>query len=148
MELMSPAAPRVLFVCSADGNRSLLAAALLAHLAGPGLEVEWARSQTPCVHPFTLTVLNERGVNAEAPHACLYDAAPKPFDLLIHLGGLAEPLLAGPWQVHHTLCWTLTNPAQVQTGVPSLQAFRYIRDDLERRAWRLLQQVEPTASGV
>lgn len=148
MDLAAPGtAPRVLFACSPDGNRSLLAAALLTHLAGPGLDVAWARSQTPCIHPFTLAVLNERGVSAEAPRACLSDTPPDTFDVLVHIGHQHDSPLAGAWPAHQTLRWTLINPVQAGKEGPSLHAFRYARDDLERRAWRLLERVEQVQAG-
>lgn len=64
--------PQVLFVCVHNVGRSQIAAALLSHVAGSGVEVRSAGSLPGSeVHPLVIAALKERGID-------LAGAFPKP----------------------------------------------------------------------
>ncbi|HTK06206.1 MAG TPA: metalloregulator ArsR/SmtB family transcription factor [Ktedonobacteraceae bacterium] len=54
---------RVLFLCTHNSARSLLAEALLRQMSHGYLDIESAGTQPTGVHPLTLQVLAERGIN-------------------------------------------------------------------------------------
>lgn len=56
---------RVLFVCTANSARSLMAEALLRHMAGDRFDVASAGTEPTRPHPLALQVLSESGIAAE-----------------------------------------------------------------------------------
>lgn len=54
--------PMVLFLCTGNSARSQMAEALLRHRAGDRFEVHSAGLEPKSVHPLTLKVLQERGL--------------------------------------------------------------------------------------
>ncbi len=55
---------RVLFVCTGNSARSQIAEALLRHLGGPAFEPFSAGTEPKDIHPLTLRVLEEAGIDA------------------------------------------------------------------------------------
>ena len=53
---------RVLFVCTANSARSLMAEALLRDMAGDRFEVASAGTEPTSPHPMALQVLEEAGI--------------------------------------------------------------------------------------
>lgn len=60
---------RVLFLCTHNAARSQMAEALLRHIAGDSFEVSSAGLEPTEVHPLTLEVLRERGIETAALQA-------------------------------------------------------------------------------
>lgn len=60
---------RVLFVCTANSARSLMAEALLRHMAGDQFEVASAGTEPTRPHPLALQVLSESGIAVEDLHS-------------------------------------------------------------------------------
>ncbi|MDL0430968.1 metalloregulator ArsR/SmtB family transcription factor [Marinobacter sp. TBZ242] len=60
---------RVLFVCTANSARSLMAEALLQHMAGDRFEVASAGTEPAHPHPLALQVLREAGVSVDGLHS-------------------------------------------------------------------------------
>ncbi|MFF6833259.1 low molecular weight phosphatase family protein [Streptomyces sp. NPDC012438] len=123
---------RVLFVCSHNSGRSQMAAALLAHRAGPDVTVSSAGT-TPVavIDPHVAQALTEAGVALDA----LY---PKPLtgevvraaDVVITMGcGDACPIVPG----RRYLDWPVPDPE----GAP-IAVVREIRDVLDARITALL----------
>jgi len=56
---------RILFICTANSARSLMAEALLRHMAGDQFEVVSAGTQPAEPHPLALQVLKEAGIPTE-----------------------------------------------------------------------------------
>ncbi len=56
---------RVLFVCTANSARSLMAEALLRDMAGDRFEVASAGTEPTRPHPMALQVLEEAGISTE-----------------------------------------------------------------------------------
>jgi arsenate reductase len=55
--------PRVLFLCTGNSARSLMAEALLRHYAGDRFEVHSAGLEPKGVNPYTLPVMDEIGID-------------------------------------------------------------------------------------
>ncbi|MFF3745875.1 arsenate reductase ArsC [Streptomyces kronopolitis] len=133
---MSDAAlPSVLFVCVHNAGRSQMAAAFLTHLAGDRVQVRSAGS-TPAdaVNPAVIAAMAEAGidVSAEVPKVLTVEAV-QASDVVITMGcGDTCPVFPGK----RYLDWQLPDPAG--RGV---EAVRPIRDDIERRIRRLLDEI-------
>ena len=134
--------PAVLFVCTHNAGRSQLAAALLAHLAGPHVQVSSAGSRPASdVAPEVVTALAEIGVEA----ASLF---PKPItdeviraaDVVITMGcGDSCPVVPGP----RYLDWHVDDPEGADE-----HTVRRIRDDIAARVRTLAADLAvPLATG-
>src|SRR5690554_662346 len=60
---------RVLFVCTANSARSIMAEALLRHMAGDQFEVASAGTQPTEPHPLAIQVLSEAGIATDGLHS-------------------------------------------------------------------------------
>ncbi|MGP6174097.1 arsenate reductase/protein-tyrosine-phosphatase family protein [Corynebacterium sp. A21] len=128
--------PQVLFVCVHNAGRSQIAAALLSHYAGSGVEVRSAGSAPASeVHPVVLEVLAERGID-------LTTAFPKPLtddvvraaDYVITMGcGDVCPIYPGK----HYLDWELDDPSDV-----TVEETRSIVEDIDRRISGLWESIQ------
>ena len=128
--------PSVLFVCVHNAGRSQMAAAFLRHLAGNGVEVLSAGSEpSSAVNPVAVAAMREIGIEiAAARPRLLADADVRSADVVITMGcGDACPFYPGKRYEN----WELTDPA----GLP-LEEVRPIRDEIERRVRRLLDQLK------
>ncbi|KPP97328.1 metalloregulator ArsR/SmtB family transcription factor [Marinobacter sp. HL-58] len=93
---------RVLFVCTANSARSLMAEALLKHMAGDQFEVASAGTEPAQPHPMALQVLQEAGFAVEDLHSKkLEDLRDKNWDYVITLCEKAS-----------RECGTVCDPAQ------------------------------------
>ena len=127
--------PQVLFVCVHNIGRSQIAAALLAHHAGNGVEVRSAGSLPGAeVHPLVVEVLAERGID-------LTGAFPKPLtddvvraaDYVITMGcGDACPVSPGK----RYLDWGIADPSQ-----ETLEGVREIVEAIDTRVQALWDQI-------
>lgn len=130
----------VLFVCTGNLARGQLAEALLRHNAG-GRFLEYSAGLEPKgVHPDTLRVLAEIGIDAQvqtSKHRGTYLGRVR-FDYGITVCSDADsrcPVFAGSGQ---RLSWPFDDPAAVTSaGAEKLAAFRAIRNQIAGRigAW-------------
>lgn len=105
------AVPQVLFVCVHNVGRSQIAAALLSHLAGSGVEVRSAGSLPGSeVHPLVIEALKDRGIDpAGAFPKPLTDDVVRAADYVVTMGcGDACPIYPGK----RYLDWDLADPAE------------------------------------
>ncbi|MFJ8314184.1 MULTISPECIES: arsenate reductase ArsC [unclassified Streptomyces] len=133
------ALPSVLFVCVHNAGRSQMAAAFLTHLAGDRVQARSAGS-TPAdtVNPSVVAAMAEVGidVSAEVPKVLTVEAV-QASDVVITMGcGDTCPVFPGK----RYLDWQLTDPAG-----QGIEAVRPIRDEIERRIRRLLNELLPRA---
>lgn len=134
-----PARPSALFVCVHDAGRSQMAAGFLRALSDGAVEVRSAGSvPAEMINPVAVEAMLERGVDlrAEQPKA-LTDEAVRASDVVITMGcGDACPFYPGKRYEN----WELADPAG-----QGIEAVRPIRDEIERRVRRLLDElgVEP-----
>lgn len=131
---------RVLFLCTGNAARSQIAEALLKQIDGGHFDVFSAGLEPKGVHPFTVTVLDEIGINwQQARSKSLTEfIGNMEFDFLITVCGNADercPIFPGMGRRRH---WPFDDPAAV-TGSEEekLAAFRKVRDQIHNRiiAW-------------
>ena len=126
---MSAAEPiRVLFVCTGNSARSILAEALLRHHGGDRFEVHSAGTEPKGVNPLTLRVLEEAGMDASfARSTSVTEYLGQRFDYVVTVCDQARqvcPVFPG---VHESLHWGYEDPAAVEgTEEERLAAFRKV----------------------
>lgn len=126
---------RVLFVCVQNAGRSQMAEALFTRAVDGRHEARSAGSAPAGrVHPEVVEVMRERGVDLSGRTPRGLDAADVEWaDLVVTMGcGDACPVLPGKRYVD----WELDDPA----GRPPDEV-RAIRDEIERRIFRLLPEL-------
>ena len=103
---------RVLFVCTANSARSLMAEAVLRDMAGDQFEVASAGTDPAKPNPLALQVLEEAGIDTAGLHSKqLADLQEQPWDYVITLCDKAASecgvVHAGAQQIH----WDFPDPA-------------------------------------
>jgi arsenate reductase (thioredoxin) len=130
-------APEVLFVCVHNAGRSQMAAALLDHHAAGRVRVSSAGSAPADeIDPSVVAVLDELDIDVskEFPKRLTADAV-HAADVVVTMGcGDACPVFPG----RRYLDWELPDP----TG-RSVDDVRPIRDEIDRRVRRLLEELGP-----
>jgi arsenate reductase len=111
---MSDGSPlRVLFVCTGNSARSLMAEALLRRHGGDRFEVHSAGTDPRGVNPLTLRVLAESGIDASwARSKSVDEFRGQTFDYVVTVCDQARqvcPVFPG---VHETLHWGYEDPAE------------------------------------
>jgi protein-tyrosine-phosphatase len=134
----------VLFLCTGNSARSVLAEALLDRIGGGRFRAFSAGSHPKgAVHPATLELLRERGYDVRDLRSKSWDEFARPgappLDVVVTVCDRAGaescpvwPTRAGrtPARVH----WSIDDPAEVSTpGDEQRRAFRRAYDELERR---------------
>jgi arsenate reductase len=133
--------PRVLFVCVHNAGRSQMAAGWLRHLAGDAVEVRSAGSVPGHeVNPVAVAAMAEAGIDiAGAQPAVLTGDAVEASDVVVTMGcGDACPVFPGTRYED----WQLDDPAG-----QGIEVVRPIRDEIEVRVRRLLDDVLPGGAG-
>jgi arsenate reductase (thioredoxin) len=129
--------PEVLFVCVHNAGRSQMAAGLLSKLAEGRVRVRSAGSDpAEEISPTTVDAMREVGVDlSEELPKPLDDEFVRAADAVITMGcGDACPIYPGKRYED----WELDDPAG-----KDLETVRRIRDEIEDRVRRLLDQVAP-----
>ena len=126
---------RVLFVCTGNSARSLMAEGLLRHRGGPDFEVHSAGTDPRGVNPLTLEILAEAGVEAAwARSKSVSEYLGQRFDYVVTVCDEARqvcPVFPG---VHQSLHWGYEDPAEAQgTEDERLAAFRRVFIQLGER---------------
>ena len=137
---MSPERPTVLFVCVHNAGRSQMASGLLAKLAGDRVAVRSAGSDpAEAVNPAAVEAMSEVGVDisAELPKLLETDAV-READVVVTMGcGDECPYFPGKRYED----WELEDPAG-----KDLETVRRIRDQIQARLERLIEQIAPDAA--
>jgi len=106
---------RVLFVCTGNSARSILAEALLRDNGGPDFEVHSAGTEPKGINPLTARVLEEAGLSVEGLRSKSVDEyLGRSFDYVITVCDNARescPVFPG---VHQSLHWGYDDPAAVE----------------------------------
>ncbi len=104
---------RVLFVCTGNSARSIMAEALLRRHGGDRFEVHSAGTEPRGVNPLTLRVLGEAGIDASWAHSkSVQEFLGQRFDYVITVCDQARqvcPVFPG---VHESLHWGYEDPAE------------------------------------
>ncbi len=131
---------RVLFLCTGNSARSQMAEAWLRHYAGDRFEVHSAGLEPKGLHPLTVQVMEEAGLDMSGHTSKTLQTylGRVHFGYLITVCSRAEeqcPIFPGMGVRLH---WPFEDPA-VDVGDPQaqLQRFRRVRDEIEARvlAW-------------
>lgn len=128
----------VLFLCTGNSCRSILAEATFNHLAPPGWTAMSAGSQpSGQVHPRSLALLAREGISAAGCHSKSWDALPLTPDILVTVcasaAGETCPVYLGPALRTH---WGVADPAHASGSDEEIDsafmgAYRILRARIE-----------------
>jgi arsenate reductase (thioredoxin) len=126
---------RVLFVCTGNSARSIMAEALLRRHGGARFEVFSAGTEPRGVNPLTLRVLAEAGIDASTARSkSVSEFIGRPFDYVITVCDQARqacPVFPGS---HESLHWGYEDPAEATgTDDERLVVFRRVFTALGER---------------
>jgi protein-tyrosine-phosphatase/DNA-binding transcriptional ArsR family regulator len=145
-EVIAPAVIplRVLFLCTHNSARSQLAEAILRHMGGEQVDVFSAGSMPTEVHPNTLVVLGDLGIDSSKLYAKSLDQfLGESFDYIITVCDRVRdscPVFRGdPFQIH----WSFPDPDVIEDPEPQLAAFRQTAVELQTRVRYLLLLPHP-----
>jgi arsenate reductase (thioredoxin) len=138
---------RVLFVCTGNSARSIMAEALLRHHGGDRFEVHSAGTEPRGVNPLTLRVLADAGIDASfAKSTSVTDYLGQKFDYVVTVCDQARqvcPVFPG---VHESLHWGYEDPAEAEgTEEQRLAVFRRVFIQIGERVqqFAVLTQRQP-----
>ncbi len=136
----------VLFVCTGNSARSLMAEALLRRRAGDLFHVSSAGTLPRGINPLTLRVLSEIGIETDSLRSkCLDEFLGQiPIRYLIVVCAAAERACPTAWPgVCERLCWRFENPASCEdTDEEPLDRFRDVRDHIDERIIEWLAKID------
>lgn len=128
----------ILFLCTGNSCRSILAEATFNHLAPPGWRVMSAGSKPAgYVHPRSLALLRREGIASEGFHSKSWDELPQVPDIVITVCGSAAgetcPAYLGQVMRAH---WGVEDPAHAtgsdeQIDAAFMNAYRILRARIE-----------------
>ncbi len=126
---------RILFVCTGNSARSLMAEALVRQKGGASFEVHSAGTDPRGVNPLTLRILAETGIDASfARSKSVAEYLGQRFDYVVTVCDEARqvcPVFPG---VHRSLHWRYEDPAEAQgTEEERLVVFRRVLIQLGER---------------
>lgn len=142
MLLKSPV--NVLFLCTGNSCRSILAEALFNHLAAPGMKAMSAGSNpTGEVHPRSLALLKRKGISTEGYYSKSWDEISVKPDLVVtvcnNAAGETCPAFLGNIERLH---WDISDPAKATGSDSEIEtAFESVYLDLLKRIQVLLSHV-------
>ncbi|RLT93031.1 arsenate reductase ArsC [Ketobacter sp.] len=141
---MSPQPVRILFLCTHNRCRSILAEAITRHLGSPLLESASAGSQPEGkVHPDTLQHLRARGLDTRGLHSkSWHEMAGFQPDYSIAVCQQAAGEACPAWMEHTPMIhWALPDPSKIlDSAEQRQQAFQSVMDTVTRQVqqWRAL----------
>ena len=135
---------RVLFLCTGNSSRSQIAEALLQQGAGTRVRAASAGSNPKPVHPNTVRVLREYGIDATGWRSKHFEELrERRFDHVITLCDKVREVCpefpGGPQAIH----WSIPDPAAAGAARASYPAFRAVAADLHTRIRFLAQAIAP-----
>jgi arsenate reductase len=142
--------PRILFLCTGNSARSQMAEAFMRHHAGQYFEVFSAGLEPKGIHPLTIKVMEEVGIDMGSHYSKqLMDFAGKVhFGYLITVCSSAEekcPVFPGMGLRLH---WPFDDPAAAEGNEQErLLVFRRVRDEIQHKVITWLQEQEITPAG-
>ncbi|UNB55508.1 low molecular weight phosphatase family protein [Mycolicibacterium sp. YH-1] len=136
--------PSVLFVCVKNAGKSQMAAGLMRTIAGDTVEVHSAGTRPGgAINALSAAALAEGGID-------ITDQTPKPIDsallrnvdVVVILGREAhvEPVEGTRFETWHT-----DEPSD--RGIGGIERMRLVRDDIENRVRRLIDQLGAAPNG-
>jgi arsenate reductase len=123
---------RVLFLCTGNSARSQMAEGLLRDMAGDRFDVYSAGTHPKGLHPRSVEVMKEVGIDISEQTSKDVDVFIKDkFDYVITVCDRAKqhcPVFPGAEPIH----WGFEDPADAPTN-RQLDVFRHVRDEIRRR---------------
>ena len=130
---------RVLFVCTANSARSLMAEALLRDMAGDRFEVASAGTEPTRPHPVALQVLEEAGISTEGLQSKqLADVQGQYWDYVITLCEKAANDCGSVCQPAQQIAWDFADPVPTNP----VAVFKAMADDFRLAALLLIRSQE------
>ena len=134
---MTPAPPRVLFLCTGNSARSQMAEAILRHLAKGAVEVESAGSDPRArIHPEAREAVRRLfglEMTGQRPKS-MNDFVSEKFDFVITVCDRAAEACPNFPGAPEVICWSLPDPAEAAgTGEERRRAFEDSARDLMQR---------------
>ena len=131
---------RVLFVCTGNSARSLMAEGLVRYKGGAGFAAHSAGTERRGVDPLTLRVLAEAGIDASwARSKSVAEYLGEPFDHVVTVCDEARqacPIFPGVHESHH---WGHEDPAEAMgTDEERMAVFRRVFGQLGERVDRFI----------
>jgi arsenate reductase len=135
---------RVLFVCTGNSARSVMAEALLRRHGGDRFEVHSAGTEPRGINPLTVRILEESGIDASwARSRSVAEYLGQPFDYVITVCDQARqacPVFPG---VHESLHWGYEDPADATgTDDERMVVFRRVFTQLGERIQQFVALTE------
>ena len=126
---------RVLFLCTGNSARSILAEASLKHIGGDAFEVYSAGTSPKGVNPYALAVMADDGIDASgATSNSVTEFEGQAFDYVITLCDDAAENCPIFWGGSEYLHWGLEDPAAVEgTDMEKKAAFQAVLNGLRTR---------------
>jgi protein-tyrosine-phosphatase len=143
--------PRVLFLCTGNSARSQIAAALLEHLSGDGVEARSAGSHPKDVHPDAVRVLAERGIDISERTSTHLDRFSRTrFDQVITLCDKVREVCPEFPGAPETAHWSIADPAAVAEGGDDSGYPAFVRTarELELRVGHLIARLSTDEGGT
>ena len=139
---------RVLFVCTGNSARSVMAEALLRHRGGDAFDVHSAGTEPKGINPLTLRTLAEVGVDASwARSKSVTEFLGQRFDYVVTVCDQARqscPVFPG---VHESLHWGYDDPAAAEGTVDErMIVFRRVFIQIGERVNQFIPLVRRTAA--
>jgi arsenate reductase len=138
--------PVVLFLCTGNSARSQMAEALLRREAGVRFDVYSAGTRPKGIHPLTIEVLREIGIDPSGQRSKNVTEllGEIPVRYLIVVCGEADKECPTIWPgMRERLFWGFDDPAAVMgTDAERLAAFRTIRDAIHERIRGWLKELD------
>lgn len=137
--------PRVLFLCTGNSARSQMAEALLRKHAADRFEIHSAGLDPKPIHPYTVKVLDEIGVDTSRHESKALSTylGNTHFSYLITVCSNAEehcPIFPGMGERLH---WPFEDPAAFEgSDEEKTEKFRQIRDQIESKIIEWLNQLD------
>jgi arsenate reductase (thioredoxin) len=132
--------PRVLFLCTHNSARSQMAEAFLRHAAGEHFEAHSAGLEATEIHPMTLQVMREVGIDLVAEGRRSKSLIDEYLTPRVHIGYLITVCQKAEKQcptypgVGLREYWEIEDPAAAEGGEQErLDAFRAARDEIASR---------------
>ncbi len=141
----------ILYLCTGNSCRSQMAEGWTRRLGGDRVEARSAGIEAHGKNPRAIVVMREAGIDISAQESTIvHDALLQSADLVVTVCGHADELCPVLPSTVKKMHWPLTDPAQASgTDEEIMQEFRLTRDEIERRVWDLLSQLnEPRLKGV
>jgi arsenate reductase len=125
----------ILFLCTGNSCRSQMAEGFARRLAGDSYRVFSAGTAPKEIHPLTVRVMQEAGINITCQYSKnLTDVPLDTVDQIVTLCGESDehcPTLRSPVQRTH---WPLADPALARGNEAEiLEVFRSVRDEIRAR---------------